>query len=222
MDDCPLRVEMERWVASVGLEFIVNLVLTADGEVYRAVAGHFRDAQRAGVAHAKEVCGVRASGEADITVVSSRPADADLWQASKALLSADLVTREGGAIILLTPCPEGVGPHPDFIEQCGRDNAEAELHRLRDGQAWEGDPLALAVGAAVSRIRRRKRIVIVSDGLHPAEACAGGMDHFSDLQMAYDKTREGCGAHVTTTIITHGAELLPILGGRTDGATAAE
>ncbi len=212
MDECPLRLEMEQWVESVGLDFVINLVLTSEGRVYRAVAGHYRHAQRAGVVHAKAVSGVRASGGSDICVVSSRPADSDLWQASKALVSADLVTREGGTMILLSPCPEGVGPHPDFMVQCGRDDAEQELRELRDRKSADSDPLALAVGAAVSRIRRRKRIVVVSDGLSAASAEEGGMGHYTDLQEAYDAVRRLHPGGATISIMTHGAEICPLVG----------
>lgn len=47
-EECPVRLRLESWVEKVGLDFIINAILTPDDQVYRIVAGHYRDAHRKG------------------------------------------------------------------------------------------------------------------------------------------------------------------------------
>ena len=49
LEDCSVRLAMEKWVGKIGLDFIINCVLTQDGDVYKLTAGHYVDAQRLGV-----------------------------------------------------------------------------------------------------------------------------------------------------------------------------
>ena len=71
MDECPIRLAVEEWTEKIGLHFIVNVVLTAEMELYRAVSGHYVKAHRAGVAYAKEVCGAELSEKPNVIFVSS-------------------------------------------------------------------------------------------------------------------------------------------------------
>ncbi|MGI6326131.1 MAG: hypothetical protein ACOX1U_04025 [Saccharofermentanales bacterium] len=154
MDECYIRLEVEQWVEAIGLHFIINTVLTPDKKIYRVVAGHYVSAQRAGVLFAKEVYGVKLEKLCEVVVVSSYPADLDYWQASKGFLSGARGACKDGTIILVTPCPEGIGPHPEYAACIGNDNAEDLLLDLRDGKPVQGDPLALSVGTCVSKFEK--------------------------------------------------------------------
>lgn len=203
-EDCPLRLEMEKWVDTVGLHFIINLILTSDKKVYKAVAGHYVNAQREGVKYSKEVYGVKVSQLVDIAIVSSYPAEADMWQSAKAITAADRIVKDGGTIIMLTPCCEGEGPHPEYLDQIGNDNAEEELIAIKNGKLVKGDILALAVGTTHSRRRRRKNIVIVSDGLDESRVRTAKLSYFKDIQEAVDAAQAKYEDDHSVCVITHG------------------
>lgn len=205
----PIRATMERWVGQLGLHFIVNVICTPGGNIYRAVAGHFIAAHRQGVVYAQDVFAVRAQQRADIVVVGSHPADLDFWQASKALLSADHLTQDGGTIILLSPCPEGIGPHDELADYCGDDDAEQLAARAMAGHT--ADPVAVAGGVTVAQMRRRTRFIIVSDGLDAAMSARMKMAHAASLQDAVDRALQTYGHTARVSAITHGAEIFPIV-----------
>ena len=205
----PIRAAMERWVGQLGLHFIVNATCAPGGKIYRAVAGHFIEAHRRGVEYAKEVFAVRAQQRADVVVVSSYPADLDFWQASKALLSADHLTKDGGTIIMVTPCPEGIGPHDELADYVGDDDPEGLAVRAMAGKT--ADPVAVAGGVTVARMRRRTRFVIVSDGLDAATCARMKMEHFTSAQAAVDWALTLYGHDARLSPITHGAEIFPIV-----------
>lgn len=207
MDDCFIRLEVEQWVDTIGLHFIVNTVLTPDKKLYRAVAGHYVQAQRVGVAFAKEVCGAKLEKPCEVVVVSSYPADLDYWQATKGYLCGARGATRDGTIILVTPCPEGIGPHPKYVDCIGNDKAEELLLNMRDGKPVEGDPLALCIGTCVSKIRQKYKLVTVSDGLTPSEMRRADMAHYTignlsqavaDAMLQYENP--------SVLIISHGGE----------------
>jgi nickel-dependent lactate racemase len=205
-DDTPIRADIERLVGYVGLEFIVNTILTGDGIIYRAVAGHFRQAHRQGVVHAREVYAVPFQITADIALVSSYPADVDFWQAGKALYAGELLLRDGGTLILLTPCPEGVVQNHDLMYYMQFSPAEL-LTRLQKHQVK--DRAAAAAALRVGLVARRVKVVAVSDGLSEADAAGLGFAHTRELQQAVDDGLAMYGADCKLSVLTHGGELFP-------------
>ena len=207
MDNCPIRLNVEKWVDTVGLHFIINTVLMPDFRIYRVVSGHYVHAQRKSVEYAKDVYGCRIKGKADIVLVSSYPTDIDLWQASKGYLCGEHGLSENGSIILVTPCYEGIGPHSEYVDCIGDDRAEERLIRMTDGEKVKGDPLALAIGTCVSKIRKRKNLLIVTDGLKPDEARRAGLGYYpgSMLQNAVEECMKRY-ENPLLSVVTHGGE----------------
>ncbi|HHW09529.1 MAG TPA: nickel-dependent lactate racemase [Firmicutes bacterium] len=208
-EESPVRRNMEAWVDTVGLHFIVNIVGPPDGRIYKAVAGHYVKAHRAGVRYAKELYGVEFAERPEIAVVSSHPADADFWQATKGILPGDLLVKDGGTVILVSPCPEGIGPHPEYMEYIGDDDVDGLLKKAETGEGGL-DLVALPVAATVSRIRKRIHLALVSDGITREEAAKGKFAYFSSLQEAVTAALGRYGAEAKVGVIPLGAEIVPI------------
>lgn len=126
----PCRQEMEDFAKEVGLEFIINVLNDSHGNILKIVAGDFIAAHRKGIEYGKEVYGAPFTEQADITLSSTHPGgDFDLTQADKGLFSAEIATKIGGEIILLSPCYEGIAPtHGDEM---------ALLARYNDEELWQ-------------------------------------------------------------------------------------
>lgn len=189
MDECPVRLDVERWAERIGLDFIINTVLLGDSSVRNVVAGHFVAAHRVGVRYAREICGTAIDVTPDVVLVSANPLEGDLWQCGKALYGAASVARRGGSLILLASCCEGVGPHERFMEYTGmRDGAAVLEKRLRAGETGE-DLLVMAVGACMGKINADFHVTVVSDGLIGEQLALGGYEWFPEdsLQAALDR-----------------------------------
>ena len=209
MEDCPIRLSMEDWVDTIGLHFIINTVLTPELEVYRVVAGHYVKAQRQGVKYAKIALGCKIEKKVDIVVVSSFPSDSDFWQSAKGMCSAEHALKDGtGTIILVTPNYEGMGPHDEYPKFFGMDNAAEELSRLYRGEYIDGDPLALAVGTSMSKMRRRVNLVMVTDGVSKEETDVCKIKHYPlcQLQQAIDDAMAKY-ENSSVAVVSHGSEL---------------
>ncbi|NLV58997.1 MAG: nickel-dependent lactate racemase [Clostridiales bacterium] len=209
-----VRRDVETWTEKIGLHYIINTVLTGEQALYRAVAGHHVLAHRQGVEYARDVFSVPAPYAADIVLVDSYPSDCDFWQGTKGFNAADVVVRDGGSAILVSPFYEGVGPHPEYPVMVGRDDASSLLDALiaRGPSAAPGmDPLAVAVGALISRMRQRFDMYVYSDGVEDALLESARIRRTRDLGQTLAELNERYGGHADVLLIHSGAEVVPEL-----------
>ncbi len=158
----PVREEMEEVARMVGLDFIVNTVMNAENEILRVFSGNFLEAHRAGVEYAVEVFGVALPSKADVVIANAKPMDIDFYQASKALEIAESAVKNGGTIIMSSPCYEGVGKE-EFVDFLSIEDPNQILESLN-----ERGNVNLVVGVVaylIAEIREKAEIIVVSDGL---------------------------------------------------------
>lgn len=207
--DTPCRQEMEDFAASVGLDFIVNTVLDRNGQLIRAVAGHYIRAHRQGVTWGRKVFGSAFTDRADITLSSCYPTDLDLFQADKGLFSAARCTTPGGEILLISPCTEGVSPtHPEAIElSCLND---AELWRLAE-EGNDHDPLSVAEALYFNTIKRDYRATLVTEGISAGLAMKMGFGCIQPGELpGYIQARLADEPGKTVGILRNSVETLPV------------
>jgi nickel-dependent lactate racemase len=184
-------------------------VLTRHGELVRAVAGHFVAAHREGVRWAEGVYGAPFRQKADLTLSSTYPIDFDLFQADKGLFSAAVCTEEGGEIILVSPCTEGVSPtHPEAVELgCLSDDELWEFAQCEDAQ----DPLSIAEVLYFNSVKRPFKVTLVTEGISRDTAHKMGFGYLQPDELASTITeRFKAQPGLTVGIVRHSAETLPL------------
>jgi nickel-dependent lactate racemase len=132
LDGNAVHEECERVAAEVAPSFIVNTVVDERGRVTRVYAGDWRAAHRRACAEYAETHAVRIEEKRAVVVASAggAPHDLNLIQAHKALEMAAHACAEGGRIVLVAECADGLG-RPDFLKWFeARDSRELE-ERLR-------------------------------------------------------------------------------------------
>lgn len=208
----PVRRNMEEIVARLGcLDFSLNLVVAPHGAVVGAYGGDFVAAQRAAVQAARPIFSVPHRERADVVIANAYPADGDFWQASKALWAGELLVKPGGTVILHAACPEGIGPHPDYLRfmQC-------ETARLAQDLAGGADLDQTAAGLAlpITRMLDHMRVVVVSPGL-PSESFGDGpIRPAGSLAQAVETALGRAGPEGRVSVLTHGGYTYPALSER--------
>lgn len=189
-DTTPIRDMMENWVDTIGLDFIINVVLNSKLQIADIVSGHYVQAHREGVRRGKRIVGNQVKEKADIVIVGSHPADQDFWQSPKALYAAEAAVKgeRGGTMVLVSPNYEGIGPHAEYPACMGRDDGDSIVEACIRGED-HGDPLAVAVGNSMSKLRRRRQLIVVGDGVTKEEMARCGCEHrtISQLQTLVDE-----------------------------------
>ncbi len=212
--DTEMRREMEDFAEHIGLNFILNVILNRDGELVDAVAGHFIKAHRAGVEMASKVYCVAIPELADMTISSTCPIDFDFFQGDKGVTSAELSTKPGGEIVLVSGCVEGISPgHPELADYVGKMTNDEIWKMLCNHEA--PDPLTGAEAIVINDIKARMHITVASDGLSPELCASMGFGHVHPHDLAqYVKARLAGNPDLKIGVLRHSAEVAPILAGR--------
>jgi lactate racemase len=207
----PIRREVERIARLAGLRFIMNVVMDARGHVIHVVAGDIVAAHRKGAEYSRAIYGVSLPRLAGIVIAESFPADYDLWQAAKGIYSAELAVRDGGVVILITPCPHGVSKEHPEVERLGYHGVDRVKAMLENRELT--DRVAGGHVAHVGRVIRDKaRGVMVSPGINPETQRHLGFEPAETPQEALEKARRMVGPDAKVVVLRHGGDVLPLLG----------
>jgi nickel-dependent lactate racemase len=209
--DTEMRREMEDFAERIGLNFILNVILNRDGELVDAVAGHFVKAHRVGAEISAKVYGIPIPALVDMTISSTSPIDFDFFQGDKGITSAELSTKVGGEIVLVSGCLEGISPaHPQLADYVGKMTNEQIWKMLCARQS--PDPLTGAEAIILNDIKARMRITIVSEGLTPELCASMGFCHVCPNAFGdYVRARLAEDPELKIGVLRQSAEVLPIL-----------
>ena len=102
--------------------FAIETVLDRHQNIYKAISGELHASFHEAVKYANEVFSVPIPEKADVVLtVAPYPMDVDLYQSQKALDNGKWALKEGGKIIMVSKCREGIG-HPTFLQQLSSSN----------------------------------------------------------------------------------------------------
>ena len=112
-------------------DFGVDTIVDEEGSVTRLFCGDWRDAHEAACAEYMSQNGVDIAEKRDLVIAScgGSPHDINMIQAHKALDAAARICREGGRIVLLAECGEGLG-RKDFLDWFSAEDSSALAERL--------------------------------------------------------------------------------------------
>jgi nickel-dependent lactate racemase len=139
LDGNAVHEECERIAAEAAPSFLINTVTDDAGRVVQVYAGDWRSAHRRACAEYADSHTIKIKEKRPVVVASAggAPRDINLIQAHKALEMASYACEEGGHIVLLAECYEGLG-RPDFLKWFDSADSRALEARLRDGYEVNG------------------------------------------------------------------------------------
>jgi nickel-dependent lactate racemase len=204
----PVKKEIERVAQRAGLKWIINTIQDGSGRVIEVATGDPIQAYRTGAIRSRQVYQSELPQEADIVIADSHPYDSELWLASKGIYAAELAVKQGGVVILITPCPEGVSPsHPEVLE-LGYQTFEEVDRKVRKGTIKKLTVAAHLVH--VGRvIRERAKGIMVSYGISKDETERLGLLHAREPQEALEIAFSLLGRHAKVAVLQKGGEILP-------------
>jgi lactate racemase len=131
--------ECERVAAMIDPAFSINAIVDDQGRPEKLFAGHWRAAHAQACADYIAGHSLRIEEKREVVIVSSggSPYDINLIQAHKALDMAAHACVDGGTIIFLAECPEGLG-RPDFLKWFESADSSALETRLRTAYEVNG------------------------------------------------------------------------------------
>jgi len=96
--------------------FLLNITLNKDKEITGVFAGELREAHSRGCAFAKETAMAPLKEAFDIVITSNSgyPLDLNIYQSVKGMSAAERVVKEGGSIIVVAECWDGIPDGSDY------------------------------------------------------------------------------------------------------------
>lgn len=133
--DNPVSQDMEDALAFVPQKvFALMAVLDKDQGLSALTTGDLRLSFEAAVAKARGIFAVSIPERADIVIsVAKPPMDIDLYQSQKAIENGSLAVKEGGCLILVSSCRDGLGDGAYMRLLASESRPEAVLSRIKDG-----------------------------------------------------------------------------------------
>lgn len=207
--EVPCRLDIEEAAALVGLDMVVDVVLSQDEGIVRAFAGTPGRVFQEGLALARQVYEVACPGEMDVAITSGYPYDFDLYQAVRAVEYADAVVREGGSILLVAACPHGIGGEEFYHLMADQSKRPDDF--LRDVVRRHGKVTFSALGYCLARIKAEKKLYMVTEGILDAELEAMGFHHPASLQAGVDVLLREYGPQGRAIVFPMGASTIPVV-----------
>lgn len=139
LDGNAVHEECERVATLVSPAFGINTIVDENKRAVKMFCGDWRLAHRAGCEYYLDQHSVAIPAKRDIVVVSCGgfPHDINLIQAHKALDMASLACKDGGTIVLLAECSDGLG-RPDFMKWFEASDSRTLEARLVKGYEVNG------------------------------------------------------------------------------------
>jgi nickel-dependent lactate racemase len=99
-------------------EFMLNVTLNGQKQITRVFAGELFAAHAEGCAYTKEHAMVKCGGRFDVVITSNSgyPLDQNLYQAVKGMSAAHKIVKQGGTIICVAECSDGIPNHGNYAK----------------------------------------------------------------------------------------------------------
>jgi nickel-dependent lactate racemase len=200
LDGNAVHEECERVAAMINPSFSINSIVDERGRAVDVYAGNWRAAHREGCRQYLTDHSVEIEEKCRVVVVScgGYPHDINLIQAHKSLEMAAHACEDGGAIVLLAECRDGLG-RPDFLKWFEEKDSRALENRLRHSYEVNGQTAWSLLTKA-----ERYRVYLVSDlpeeavrqlRMIPARSLNDALNEIDHDHKAY--------------VMPHGARFLP-------------
>lgn len=207
LDRNPVRDDMEEAARLIKVDFILNVVLDEHKKVVGSFAGHPIEAHRKGCELLDSFYKFPIAEKGDVVIVSAGgyPKDINLYQAQKALDNAKYAVKEGGTIILLAACGEGLGESTFekwMLEAAAPEEMVEEIQR--------NFVLGGHKAAAIGLVMEKAKVMLVSD-MEDDFVRRLFMEPCTDIQSALNDALAEQGTHAVVHLMPIGGSTLPII-----------
>jgi nickel-dependent lactate racemase len=201
LDGNPVHEDMLEAVGMLNPSFLVNTVLDAQNDIVAVYAGHWRDAHRRGCDEYLASHTVVVDERRPLVIVSAggAPRDINLIQSHKAMEHASQLLAEGGTMIALAECAQGLG-RDDFLRWFAPGGARATALMLADDYKINGQ-----TAWGLRRKAERFRMLLVS-ALDGEVVRQMGLEPHTTLESALSVVQSESGY-----IIPGGLTTLPVI-----------
>jgi len=157
----PMRMDVEEIGRKIGIHYALNVILNSQKEITHVISGNPEKVMEKGIELCRQFTQVPVKGKFDLVIASvgGAPKDINLYQSQKALTHAEMITRDGGVVILIAACPEGPGNEKFENFMKGIDSPQEALQKFKNIEFEIGPHKAYQIARQALRIH----IILISE-----------------------------------------------------------
>jgi nickel-dependent lactate racemase len=193
-------------------DFILNTVQNDRKEITQVVAGDVEKAWLEGVKASRDIFEVKVPRPADIVITTPGgfPKDIDLYQSQKSMASSELVVKEGGTVILLAECKDGVGAH-GFYEWMSAATCPQDVI---DRFIREGYSIGASKAWLFSRCLKRSDLILVSKSIEDKTLKEMFTRRADTVDQAIQMALAKQGKNAEIILLKNGSDMIPRFEGK--------
>jgi lactate racemase len=193
-------------------DFILNTVQNHRKEITQVVAGDVEKAWLEGVKASREIFEVQVPHPADIVITTPGgfPKDIDLYQSQKSMASSELVVKEGGTVILLAECKDGVGARGFYEWMCAATCPQDVIDRF----IREGYSIGASKAWLFSRCLKRSDLIVVSRHIDDKTLKEMFTRRADTIDRAIQMALAKHGENAQIILLKNGSDMIPRFEGR--------
>jgi nickel-dependent lactate racemase len=207
VEDNPVSQDMDDTLGFVNAGiFSIMTVLDRNQGLAVCAAGDIRSSFMQAVVSANAIFAVKLERRASLVIsVAKSPMDINLYQAQKAIENGAMATEDGGLLILVASCREGVGDETYLNLLASASNPREVLGKIAGGYRL-GYHKAAKMAQAAERIRLMALSELGAEVLGKAFIAKVG-----SLQEAVDDALAAKGPDARVIVLTDGTVTVPII-----------
>ncbi|HEY7268979.1 MAG TPA: lactate racemase domain-containing protein, partial [Dehalococcoidia bacterium] len=210
----PVFDEIQQVVAQCSPHFLLNVTLDSERNITGVFAGDLRATHDAAIERAAAQYKAPIAAPYDIVVATNMgfPADTTLYQSVKGMSVAGEGVREGGAILLVAGCEEGLGS-PEYVDFLSSRGSPAELLAdILGAERPRHDQWQVQIQANV----QRKARVYLHSQLSAADTARAHLEFSADPSATLRELvaqAQAAGRAGSVLVMPHGQLTVPVVGG---------
>ena len=190
-----------------GVDFTLNVAMNERREVTGIFAGDLEKAHAEGVSFVQRQNGAMLSEPVDMVVTSSAglPLDLTFYQAVKGLTAALPIIKEGGTVLIVARCDEGIGG-PEFTDLLlNTTSVETFAQRLEDPDFFVIDQWQLQ---ELCKVMRKANVMMFSEGIQDEDRERVLVEMVPSVEGAIARVLDERGAAARIAVIPKGPYVL--------------
>jgi lactate racemase len=192
--------------------YLFNTILNSNGTIYKIFSGDYRRGFLLACKLFKEKNSVKVFRQAELVIASAGgfPYDTNLIQSHKALFHAYQALKEGGGLILLAECSDGITGKGAEADRRFLEYFDLTLEEMDEIFRQKFDPNC-NTAYSIAEKANRSRIILVSR-LNPEEVKKTGLMPASSLPEALKiSAGQSSSENPDTYVMENAATILPVL-----------
>jgi nickel-dependent lactate racemase len=210
----PIWEEIHEVTDKIKGTFLVNVALNKEKKITAVFAGKLREAHKKGCEFVRKNAMVVVDQPFDIVITSNSgyPLDLNLYQAIKGVSAASQVVKEGGSIIIVAECWDGIPDHGLYRELLREVNSPGELlDKIIRSSKTQQDQWQAQIQA---QIQLKADVYVYSENLDDEQIVNAMMKPCRDIKKSVIELGLKYGRTTRICILPEGPQTVPYIQGK--------